>query len=176
MPRGNTRVRDTDGNFVKHWTSSESEAGLRRSLREMQQKTRESRIIGCSERQVCMALPAVTPNGVTTVGLWIPSIVSVVMSIDVAYLTKPSSALGAVTLEVKKKQPGGAAVLLQDASAFDLEGLTDLVPSRTMSLALAKATRVVQKANYIYAEITSDNADAVDGVAGVLTITFRVCK
>ena len=41
---------------------------------------------------------------------------------------------------------------------------------------LAKTIRTVRAGEYVYITITSDNADAVDGTAGVLVITYTVSK
>lgn len=127
---------------------------------------------GLSVRQVTIPLPAILANGVVQFGVWIPEKKSVVTSMRVGYLIVPSSALGTIVLDVKKIS-AGVTTLLQDAAAFDLEGLAAGVPVQVTSLLLAKTIRTEQQGDYVYAEITSDNADAVAGAGGVLTITYQ---
>lgn len=156
-------------------TQAERDRTSRRTHLQTQDAILAARRAGLGCRSVSVPLPVVTPNGTTTVGVWVPDDPSLVEAIDVAYLTPPSSALGAITLDVKKVE-GGVTTLLQDAAGHDLEGLAAAVPDRTVSPTLAKTVRTLQKGAYVYVEITSNNADAVAGVGGVLTIHYKTCR
>ncbi len=129
---------------------------------------------GRAQRTASVAMPAITANGVTRFGIpLVPEGRIEITSIRVAYSTPPVSAAGTLVLDVKKVS-GGVTTLIQNTAGFDLEGLTAEVPQQLTNLHLAKATRVCQKNDYLYAEITSDNVDADSGIAGVLVVTYKV--
>ena len=164
----------SDGKYHEIWLKSNSEMASRRSLSMAMDDALSARRAGLSLRQVSIPLPAVNPNGTISVGCWIPAWASKMTEMSVAYLTSPSSASGTVVIDVKKVS-GGTTTALQASAGFDLEGLAAAVPSK-VALATTVADTQLKAGDYVYASITSDNADAVDGTAGVLVLTFTVYK
>jgi hypothetical protein len=170
------RVRDSDGIWRETVTSEKSRQNQRKAILSSDHELLKSRKQGLSARQLSMPLPPITANGVVAFGIWIPSECAEITSIDVAYLTKPLSALGTIFLNVTRTEAAADTLVQDDPAGLDLESLTDKVPTSVASLAAAKGSRVVQRGSYIHGAITSDNADAVDGVGGVITINYKIFK
>lgn len=125
---------------------------------------------GTSSRQVAVRLPVLNPGGLVDVGLWIPARKVVIIGIAVAYLTTPTSVGGTVVLDVSKVS-GAITTLVQAAAGFDLEALAAGVSVEVPLV--AKADRSLLAGDYLYATLTSNNGDAVDGTGGIIVVTYN---
>jgi hypothetical protein len=69
---------------------------------------------------------------------------------------------------------GLVSTLIQSSAGYDLEALAAGSPGTVTDKSLSISTRRVRPSEYVYCEITSDNADALPGAGGVLTLTYSL--
>ncbi len=150
-------------------------AELRSNFQRGEFEATSARRAGLSARQIVTKIAMVnTHPGAADFSIWVPPPHKcVITEISAVFKTAPSSAAGTVVLDLYKYD-GAADTLIQKTAGYDLEGLTAKTPAK-IPLA-AKAVCTIQPGDYIYGTVTTDNADAVDGVNGLLVLTYIVCK
>lgn len=142
----------------------------RRLLEETGHLVGESRKKGLLYRDFTTKLPAVSANSTVTFPLAVAHESLLLMEGFVGYLSPPASASGSVAISVYNGN-SGSPVLMASGSCESIPA-TGSLPLKVK----VKPDSLVEKGQYIFATLSSDNADAVDGTDGLLTLSFLVCK
>lgn len=115
-----------------------------------------------------------TANATVTFGELAAQRAITIKGISVTFHTKPTSALGTVTLAVTNYDLSATADdNLLNAATYDLEGLTN---KTTVDLTLTATTAdlSLSDGDFIYCQIVSNNADMTGGTGGVLTVEYTI--
>jgi hypothetical protein len=115
-----------------------------------------------------------TANTTSQTGVFVAQRGMTITKASIAYVGKPASAAGTVTLALANYDLSATTSdNLLSAATVDLEGLTNFTAS-DLTLTATAADLVLADGDYIYATIVSNNVDMSGGTGGVLTLEYTL--